>query len=146
MSAPSIYHEGKRYLPPARSTTARALGTLEESTSTTGSIGSGSQISGRGSKVGSLKGHRARLAGVTSVGVLEKLGRATDSLSAGVALLGGEPLGVEWESEDQLVGGEAEGEILVDGTSGALDRDMVGGVVVATVHEIVGHDLEELAY
>jgi len=67
-------------------------------------------------------------------------------LSAGVALLGGEPLGVEWETEDQLVGGEAEGQILVDRTSGALDRDMVGGVVVATVHEIVCHDLEELAY
>lgn len=42
------------------------------------------------------------------------------------------------------MGGEAEGEILVDGTGGTLDGDLVGGVGITAVHEIIGHDLKRL--
>lgn len=40
--------------------------------------------------------------------------------------------------------GETEGEILVDGTGSTLDGDVVGGVGITAVHEIVGHDLKKL--
>jgi chemotaxis signal transduction protein len=66
-------------------------------------------------------------------------------LSASVTLLRSEPLCVERDTEDQLGRREAERDVLVNGTGRTLDRDMVSGVVVPTVHEIVRHDLEELA-
>jgi hypothetical protein len=141
------FHLGneRRYLPPAGTTTARSSSALEEGTSTASSIRSSSQVGRSRNKVGGLKGHGARLSSVATIlGVLEKLGRAADGLVASVTLLGSEPLGVEGDAEDELVSGETEGEILVDGTSGTLDGDVVGGVVITTVHEIIGHDLERL--
>lgn len=133
-----------RYIPPAGSGTARSGGALEESASTAGSIRSSGQV-GRGrEKVGSLESHGARLSSVATIGVLEELGGAADGVGALVALLGGEILGVEGEAENELVSGEAEGEILVDSTGGTLDRGVVSGVVITTVHEIVGHNLRWL--
>lgn len=134
----------RRYLPPARSTTAKSSEALVKGTSTAGRIGSRGQVGRSRDKVGSLESHGARLASVATVGVLEELGRAADGVGALVALLGGEPLGVEGNAEDELVSREAEGEILVDGTGSTLDGDVVSGVVITAVHEIIGHDLKML--
>lgn len=88
-----------------------------------------------------LKSDSARKARVAAVGVLEDRRVTAGGLVAGLAVLGGEPLGVKGEAEVHLLGGHAAGEVRLDGGEGAGDRGVVVGDGVATVHEIIGHDL-----
>lgn len=91
--------------------------------------------------VGHLEGDGAGEARVGAVGELEDGRLAAGRGGALDAGLGGEPLGVEGEAEDELAGVHAALDVGVDGLGGALDAGVVGGDVVTAVHEIVCHDL-----
>lgn len=90
-------------------------------------------------------------AGAVEVGacgwVFEEGGGAADGVvGAGVVVGGGGavPFYVEGEAEGKFVGGEAEGLVGREGGEGGGDAGVVGCGVVAPVHEVVGHDVEEV--
>ena len=58
--------------------------------------------------------------------------------------MGLEPFYVECETEIHLRGMDASLFVGVDGGERGLDAGVVGCDVVSSVHEIVGHDVEEV--
>lgn len=125
-------------------TAASNLTTLERSPSSTRSIGRNGQVLRSPDKVGLFKGNSARLASVASISSLEELSRASGGFSALDAGLGGEPLGIKGESNVELAGLEAAGDVGVDGLGGSLVRGVVGGDAITAVHEIIRHDVDEI--
>lgn len=129
------------HLPETKLTAASNLTTLERGTSSTRSIRRNGQGLRGLDKVGLFKGDGARLASVASISSLEELSGASGRFVALNARLGGEPLGVKGESNVELAGLEAAGDVGVDGLGGSFVGGVVGGDAITAVHEIIRHDL-----
>lgn len=92
-----------------------------------------------------LEGDNARLAIVASVRVLHGNGHASEGISTAIRPgICHEPLGVVSNTEVHFLSLETDLRIIVDRVEGPCDAGVVGGNVVATVHQVVGHDVDEV--
>lgn len=132
-------------LPVAVGRAARSIGALGTLRCTALAIRGSRQISrGRG-HIPLLKGKRARLHIVTTIGILQADNLAANWLRVTVRVgVSSEPLGIVRKTQVQLLGIRADGQVRVDSIQGALNTAGVHGDIVTAVHQIIAHDVDHI--
>lgn len=121
-----------------------ATGLFVSDTVGLGSAPRGQSSSVRDFRVG-LKGNGTGLASVLSLGVLKGDSSTSNGLSGAVgSWVGVEVLGVEGNTKVTLASVHANVDVVVDSLEGALNRGVVLRDVVATVHQVVAHDVNHV--
>lgn len=120
-----------------------ALGALGSFSEATLSIGSFLEVLGGFGNSAGLEGECARLAVISSIVVLKLDQLAAERVLFAVRLgIGSEPLRVVRETKVKLLCRGTDRQVLVNGVQGSLHTTVVGGNVVATVNQIIAHDID----
>lgn len=120
-----------------------ALGALGSFSEATLSIGSFLEVLGGFGNRAGLEGECARLAVISSIVVLKLDQLAAERVLFAVRLgIGSEPLRVVRETKVKLLCRGTDRQVLVNGVQGSLHTTVVGGNIVATVNQIIAHDID----
>lgn len=109
---------------------------------TAGTVRRYSKVFGHLLEIGCFESHSAGFTGVRTIGGLEESRGTSQTLGAIHAWGGSKPLCVKGQPEIQLAWVKTQRNVLFDCIERLLNRSVVLGNVVATVHKVVCHDLE----